>query len=54
MIVVGGTIPEDDHAALKAAGVEAIFGPGSNIADAAESLIRRFAKKHGRVLDNLE
>ena len=35
MIVVGGVIPPGDYAALLAAGAEAIFGPGTNIAEAA-------------------
>ena len=30
-VVVGGIIPEDDHGALAAAGVSAIFGPGSGL-----------------------
>ncbi len=29
MVIVGGIIPEEDHAALKAAGVRAVFGPGT-------------------------
>ena len=31
LIVVGGTIPEQDIAGLKAAGVAAIFGPGTSL-----------------------
>jgi methylmalonyl-CoA mutase C-terminal domain/subunit len=30
-VVVGGIIPKDDYAALEAAGVAAIFGPGSSL-----------------------
>jgi len=29
LLVLGGTIPEEDHAALKACGIAAIFGPGT-------------------------
>jgi methylmalonyl-CoA mutase C-terminal domain/subunit len=29
LLVLGGTIPEEDQTALKAAGVAAIFGPGT-------------------------
>ncbi len=29
LLVLGGTIPEQDHAALKKNGVSAIFGPGT-------------------------
>ncbi|MFZ1990238.1 MAG: methylmalonyl-CoA mutase [Alphaproteobacteria bacterium] len=53
MLVVGGTIPASDHAALEAAGVEGIFGPGTNIADSAEILVRKLAKRLGQVLDNV-
>ena len=39
MIVVGGVIPPSDHDELRAAGAEAIFGPGTVIADAALDLL---------------
>jgi methylmalonyl-CoA mutase len=39
MLVVGGVVPPQDYEALKAAGAEAIFPPGTVIAQAAESLI---------------
>ncbi len=29
LVIVGGIIPEDDHDALKKAGVAAVFTPGS-------------------------
>ena len=29
LLVLGGTIPDEDHAALKQSGVAAIFGPGT-------------------------
>ena len=39
VVVCGGVIPPADHAALRAAGVAAIFGPGTNaVAAAAEVL----------------
>jgi methylmalonyl-CoA mutase len=38
-VVAGGIIPEKDHAALYDAGVVAIFGPGTVIAQAAISLL---------------
>ena len=47
MIVVGGVIPEQDFAPLRAAGAEAIFPPGTVIADAAQSLIERLNEKLG-------
>ncbi len=47
MIVVGGVIPPQDFAALKAAGAEAIFPPGTVIAEAAEELLKKLAQKLG-------
>jgi methylmalonyl-CoA mutase, C-terminal domain len=38
LVVVGGIIPDDDVAALKAAGVSATFGPGTTIAEVAAFL----------------
>ncbi|MGI8527440.1 MAG: methylmalonyl-CoA mutase [Pseudolabrys sp.] len=39
MIVVGGVVPPQDYESLKQAGAEAIFPPGTVIADAAEKLL---------------
>ena len=39
MIVVGGVVPPQDYEALRAAGAEAIFPPGTVIAAAAEKLL---------------
>jgi methylmalonyl-CoA mutase len=47
MIVVGGVIPPQDYAEVKAAGAEAIFPPGTVIAEAAEDLLRSLSKKLG-------
>ncbi len=41
LVVVGGVIPPDDYAALRAAGAAEIFGPGTVIAEAAGSLLDR-------------
>ncbi len=41
MIVVGGVVPPQDYEALKKAGAEAIFPPGTVIADAADELLDR-------------
>ena len=38
LVVAGGIIPEDDRASLEAAGISAIFGPGSTIAEIASYL----------------
>jgi methylmalonyl-CoA mutase len=39
-VVAGGVIPPQDYAALRKAGVQAIFGPGTNLADAADEVLR--------------
>jgi methylmalonyl-CoA mutase len=39
-VVAGGVIPPQDYAALRAAGVQAVFGPGTNLADAADEVLR--------------
>uniref|UniRef100_UPI00286E1AD1 methylmalonyl-CoA mutase family protein n=1 Tax=Sphingomonas sp. TaxID=28214 RepID=UPI00286E1AD1 len=39
-VVAGGVIPPQDYAMLRAAGVQAIFGPGTNLADAADEVLR--------------
>ena len=39
IIVAGGVIPEQDYAQLKAEGVTAIFGPGTPITEAAQSIL---------------
>ena len=40
VIVVGGVVPQQDYQALYDAGVHAIFGPGSNIPDAASRILQ--------------
>jgi methylmalonyl-CoA mutase len=47
MIVVGGVVPQQDYEALKKAGAEAIFPPGTVIADAAEQLLKKLAGRLG-------
>jgi methylmalonyl-CoA mutase len=39
LVIVGGVIPAQDYAFLESAGVAAIFGPGTNIPDAARKVI---------------
>jgi methylmalonyl-CoA mutase len=39
LVVVGGVIPPKDYAFLKKAGVSAIYGPGTNIPQAAEEIL---------------
>jgi methylmalonyl-CoA mutase len=47
MIIVGGVVPPQDYDALYQAGAEAIFPPGTVIADAAEDLIRKLNERLG-------
>ncbi|MEW6258183.1 MAG: methylmalonyl-CoA mutase [Pseudomonadota bacterium] len=51
MVVVGGVVPPQDYDALKAAGAEAIFPPGTVIADAARDLLVTLSDRlgHARV-----
>jgi methylmalonyl-CoA mutase len=45
LIVVGGVIPPQDHDALREAGAAFIFGPGTNIPEAATALIEELNKR---------
>jgi methylmalonyl-CoA mutase len=47
MIVVGGVVPPQDYDTLYKAGAEAIFPPGTVIADAAEKLLKTLNKRLG-------
>jgi len=46
VIVVGGVIPRRDYQALYDAGVHAIFGPGTNIPDAASQILQLIPGKN--------
>ncbi|WP_410217533.1 methylmalonyl-CoA mutase [Paracoccus sp. (in: a-proteobacteria)] len=39
LVICGGVIPQQDYGFLKAAGVKAIFGPGTNIPSAAADIL---------------
>ncbi|MGB6538240.1 MAG: methylmalonyl-CoA mutase [Xanthobacteraceae bacterium] len=54
MIVVGGVVPPQDYEALKAAGAEAIFPPGTVIAEAAEALLDTLNKRLGHAKEAAE
>jgi len=41
IVVAGGVIPEQDYAGLREAGVAEIFGPGSNVLDAANAVLQQ-------------
>ncbi len=40
VVICGGVIPQQDYAYLKARGVQAIFGPGTNIPRAARGILK--------------
>ncbi|MEL6689915.1 MAG: methylmalonyl-CoA mutase [Pseudomonadota bacterium] len=40
LVICGGVIPQQDYEYLKGAGVAAIFGPGTNIPDAAQDVLK--------------
>jgi methylmalonyl-CoA mutase len=45
LVVCGGVIPSQDYAFLQKAGVAEIFGPGTNIPEAAEKVLDLVSKK---------
>ncbi|MBW7921095.1 MAG: methylmalonyl-CoA mutase [Rubellimicrobium sp.] len=47
LVVCGGVIPEQDHDFLRRAGVRAIFGPGTNIPEAAREVLRLIRGERG-------
>src|SRR5712692_2696538 len=54
MIVVGGVVPPQDYDVLKAAGAEAIFPPGTVIAEAAEALVAALNRRLGHAQEAAE
>ncbi len=46
IVVVGGVIPPSDYTELRACGAEAIFGPGTVIAEAGLELLEVLDKRH--------
>ena len=47
IVICGGVIPQQDYDFLKAAGVKAIFGPGTNIPEAAQDILRLIREARG-------
>ena len=45
IVICGGVIPQQDYAYLEAAGVKAIFGPGTNIPEAARHIMSLIGRK---------
>ena len=49
IVVCGGVIPKDDYPFLMDLGVSAVFGPGTNILDAANSLLNILMKSNSQI-----
>ena len=47
LVICGGVIPQQDYDFLTNAGVKAIFGPGTNIPDAARDILRLVSAARG-------
>lgn len=47
LITIGGVIPPQDVAELKAMGAAAVFPPGTVVADAADTLLDQLIHRHG-------
>jgi methylmalonyl-CoA mutase len=47
LVVCGGVIPAQDYAFLRDAGVNAVFGPGTHIPDAATEVLELLRERHG-------
>ena len=45
LVICGGVIPPKDYPALRDMGVSAIFGPGTNIPQAAEEVLELIGKE---------
>ncbi len=54
MIVVGGVVPPQDYDALRAGGAEAIFPPGTVIAEAADVLLAALKRRLGHAQEAAE
>nr|WP_294847101.1 methylmalonyl-CoA mutase [uncultured Sphingomonas sp.] len=52
-VVAGGVIPAQDYEFLRAAGVQAIFGPGTNLADAADEVLRLLGHNKPPITDEV-
>ena len=47
IVICGGVIPQQDYEFLQKAGVKAIFGPGTNIPEAARDILRLIREARG-------
>lgn len=44
-VIVGGVIPEEDHDFLRSRGVKLIFGPGTRVINAAETVLKHLVEE---------
>ena len=47
LVICGGVIPQQDYEFLQKAGVKAIFGPGTNIPEAAQDILKLIREARG-------
>jgi methylmalonyl-CoA mutase len=47
LIVIGGVVPKEDHDRLRAAGVSAIFPPGTTVAASAITILEELSRRLG-------
>ncbi|QYX55547.1 methylmalonyl-CoA mutase [Roseovarius sp. SCSIO 43702] len=47
IVICGGVIPQQDYEFLRKAGVKAIFGPGTNIPEAAQDILKLIRETRG-------
>ncbi|MDV6374862.1 methylmalonyl-CoA mutase [Deinococcus arenicola] len=50
LVIAGGVIPQQDYAALRAAGVAGIFGPGTPILTSAREVLRLLSERNGQAV----
>ncbi|MCE2490766.1 MAG: cobalamin-dependent protein, partial [Anaerolineae bacterium] len=48
MVIIGGVIPERDHAYLREHGATEIFGPGTVIPNAAQAILKQLHERKRR------
>jgi len=48
LVIAGGIIPEEDHAAIQKIGIKAVFGPGTSTKDIAEFIKKAVSEKKAK------
>ncbi|HUV53486.1 MAG TPA: cobalamin B12-binding domain-containing protein [Dehalococcoidia bacterium] len=48
LVIAGGIIPEEDHAAVQKIGIKAVFGPGTSTKDIAEFIKKAVSEKKAK------